>query len=777
MNETAPATGEHETGIPSYCFRFLLAAAVWLLLLSPPAGAQQGLQLKTQPTLILVPPSLKEEDVPLFIDADRLQGRQQGEIEAEGAVRLRKRGHATHADWLRYEQPSQEVTAAGNVRIEIGADVVEGPRLRYNLGTERGEMDSPRYTLHQAPAVIGERQVFREADARGTAERLLFEGPNQYRAERTEYTTCSPGNDAWYVRARDLEIDRDRDVGVARDASIEFMGTTIFYSPYLSFSLHQERKTGFLTPHYGSSSSTGAELTLPFYINIAPNRDATIAPRIMTRRGVLVNGEFRYLEPTYRGEDRIEVLPNDDARGGEERWAYQIRHAHALPSGWGGSLRWQRVSDDNYFTDLGTKVSQTSQVQLPSDLSIGRVAGWGSGSYSLDAVVQRWQTLQVDPLTPVTPPYNRLPQISIGVVHQDVMRTEFDFFGQYSAFDHPTLVTGQRALAYPSLSLPLQVPYAYFTPKVGVNLTRYVIDDNTSGYATEDRTVPLFSADSGMTFERPTSLWGTSYFQTLEPRLYYLYIPFRDQSRIPVFDSAEQDVNFATIYGENQFSGWDRINDANQITAGVSSRLLSADTGAQRLRVGVAQRYYFEPQRVTLPGVPARSADTSDLLAALVGSVAQHWTVNAGLQYDTDMSQMQRFNIGTRYLPRQGQVLNLSYRETRDVLQQSDISFQWPVGKWTGLARWNYSFLDHRTLEGLLGAEYNGDCWVLRLVAHRFVTTTQEAQMSYFIQLELNGVSRIGTNPMDALRRNIGDYYRGDPRAQGTEDARTSPRY
>jgi LPS-assembly protein len=754
----------------------LLLAGVWVL--SPPAGAQQGLQLKTQPTLLLVPPSLKEE-VPLFIDADRLQGRQEGDIEAEGTVRLRRRGYATHADWLRYEQPTQEINAEGNVRMEIGADVLEGPRLRFNLRTERGEMERPRYTLHQAPSVVGERQVFREADARGTAERLLFEGPSQYRAERTQYTTCSPGNETWHVRARHLTIDRDRDVGVARDASIEFMGMPIFYSPYLSFSLHQERKTGFLTPHYGSSSSTGVELTVPFYINIAPDRDATIAPRIMTRRGVLVNGEFRYLEPTYRGESRAEVLPNDDARDGELRWAYQVRHSQSLPSGWDGALRWQRVSDDNYFTDLGTKISQTSQVQLPSDLTIGRVAGWGNtGSYSLDAVVQRWQTLQVDPLAPVTPPYNRLPQISLTAVRQDVLRTDFDFLGQYSAFDHPTLVSGQRALAYPSLSLPFNTSYAYFIPKAGVTATRYLIGQNTSGYAGEDRTMPIFSADSGMTFERPATLWGTSYSQTLEPRLYYLYIPFRDQSRIPVFDSAQQDVNFATIYAENQFSGWDRINDANQITVGVSSRLISADTGAQRLRVGVAQRYYFEPQRVTLPGVAPRSGDTSDLLAALVGSVAEHWTVNAGLQYTTDTSLIQKFNFGTRYLPRQGQVLNLSYRETRDVLQQADVSAQWPVAKgWTALARWNYSFLDHRTLEGLLGAEYNGDCWVLRLVAHRFVTTTQESQMSYFVQLELNGVSRIGSNPMEALQRNIGGYVRTDPRALSPEDARPSPRY
>jgi LPS-assembly protein len=752
------------------------AFLVLICALPAAAAAQQGLQLKSQPTLILLPPTLKE-DVPLFIDADRLQGRQEGDIEAEGNVRLRKRGTAAQAEWMRYEQPTEELQAEGSVRMDIGADTVEGPRLRLNLGTERGEMESPRYTLHQLRPVPGERQMFREADARGTAERLLFEGPNQYRAERTQYTTCGPGNEDWYVRARELTIDRDRDVGVARDASIEFLGATIFYSPYLSFSLHQERKTGFLTPHYGSSSTTGAELTIPFYINIAPNRDATIAPRIMTRRGVLVNGEFRYLEPTYRGEARAEVLPNDDARESESRWAYRFRHAQNLPGDWFGAVRWQRVSDDNYFTDLGTQISQTSLVQLPSDVSVVRLGDLAGGTYSVDGIVQRWQTLQVDPLAPVTPPYNRLPQINLNAVRHDVLRTDFDFFGQYSAFDHPTLVSGQRALAYPSVSLPLHNTYAYFTPKAGVNFTRYVIGDNTSGFEDLDRTLPIFSVDSGLTFERPTTFRNTSYFQTLEPRLYYLYIPFRDQSRIPVFDSAEQDVNFATIYAENQFSGWDRINDVNQVTVGVSSRLIGADDGAQRLRVGVAQRYYFEPQRVTLPGVPPRSADTSDLLAALSGTIAPYWTADAGIQYTTDISQLQKFNIGTRYRPQPGKVLNLSYRETRDVLQQTDISAQWPLGRgWTALGRWNYSLQDRRTLEGLLGAEYNGDCWVLRLVGHRFVTTTQESSMSYFLQLELNGVSRIGSNPMNELRRNIGGYFRTDPRGFAPEDA-GPPRY
>ena len=737
------------------------------------AGAQQGLRLKPQPTLVLNPPAIKE-DVPLFLEADRLQGHSDRETEAVGEVRLRKRGQAVHADRLRYDKLENEITAEGNVRIEQGLSTVAGARLKYNLETDRGFMEGPRYTLHKSPDPGGQRQAFRESDARGTAERILFEGPNQYRAQRAEYTSCAPGQDDWFLKAGELAIDKDRGLGVARDASIVFLGTPIFYSPYLSFSLHQERKSGFITPHYGSTNTGGVEVTIPYYWNIAPNRDATLSSRIMTRRGVLAHGEFRYLEPTYLGEARAEVLPDDDAKGGERRQAYFLRHNQTLPSGWSGTLNLQRVSDDTYFTDLSTQIAVTSQVLLPSDLTLGRGGTWGgAGSYGLSALVQRWQTLQPDPLQPVTPPYSRQPQLTLTASRPEVLRSDFDVYGQYTTFDHPTLTTGTRVVAYPSLSVPLQTAYATVTPKLGVNLTRYLIEPNSAGFTDQSRTVPVFTTDSSVVFERPTTIGGAPFLQTLEPRLYYVYIPFQDQNAIPVFDSAQQDINFTSIYSENQFSGWDRINDANQLTLGVTSRFIGTDTGAERLRMGVAQRFYFENQQVTLPGVAARTSTSSDLLAALSGAVAPHWRAEAGLQFNTESSQTQKFNVGARYQPAPGRVLNLTYRETINTLRQTDFSTQWPVARrWTGLARWNYSQQDHRTLEALVGAEYNADCWVLRVVAHRFATTSQEAATTFFVQLELNGVSRIGSNPMDALRRNIGGYARLDPRSPRPDDAR-----
>jgi LPS-assembly protein len=314
------------------------------------------------------------------------------------------------------------------------------------------------------------------------------------------------------------------------------------------------------------------------------------------------------------------------------------------------------------------------------------------------------------------------------------------------------------------------------TPKLGLNETRYFVNSNSAGFTDQNRTLPIFTADSSLVLERPTTIGGAPFLQTLEPRLYYVYIPFHDQNDIPVFDSAQQDVSFATIYSENQFTGWDRISNANQVTLGVASRFIGAETGVERLRAAVAQRYYLEPQKVSLPGTAPSTATRSDVLAAVSGEFAPHLRAEAGLQYSTNLWQTQKFNAGARYQPAPGQVLNFSYREQINTLRQTDISTQWRIGRgWTGLARWNYSFQDSRTLEGLIGAEYYSDCWALRLVAHRFATTTEQASTNFFVQLELNGMSRIGTNPFETLRRNIAGYTRLDPHAP--VPGPTSPSY
>jgi LPS-assembly protein len=767
------------------------------------AAADEGITLKPQRSLLSLPPA-GEEPTPVFIEADKIEGTTEKEARAEGNVQLRRHGQLILADKLHYEAVKQELDASGNVRLEHNNDVLEGEQLRFNLATERGFMEKPTFRFTPVPRTdesdtsrpgkprrgqpsipagpgpatvtvtspVPTRPGNAPLDSRGSAERVIFEGPDFYRIQQASYTTCGPGNDDWFLLARELEIDKNRDIGVARGASVVFLDHTILYTPYISFSLQQQRKSGLLPPHYGTASTTGTEFTQPYYWNIAPHRDATFYPRLMSKRGLQLATDFRYLDDGYRGDARVEYLPQD-RQIGEDRYGYFLKHSHSFPNGWSSALNINRVSDDRYFTDLSTLVAVTSRVTLPNEGMVARSGEWGDGTYTFSALAQQWQTLQTDPRAPLTPPYNRVPQLTLSGFRQDLLKSDVDLLASYVDFHHPSLVNGKRLLAYPAISVPVQNSYAYVTPRIGMHATRYIVAANTEGLDDRSRTLPIVSVDSGLVFERDTVLKGRSFTQTLEPKLFYVYIPYRDQSRFPNFESGQQDISFATMFTENQFSGHDRVNDANQVTAGVTSRFIDSDSGVERLRLALAQRFYFQDQRVTLPGIAPRPdhSASSDLLAALSGTVFPNWTAEVGLQYSSARSELQKSNVAARYQPAPGKVLNLAYRHTSDLIAQTDLSAQWPLtNNWTAMARWNYSTRDSRTLEALAGFEYDGGCWAFRAVGHRFVTALSTVSTSIFVQLELNGVSRIGSNPLDVLRRNVGGYTRLDPRAPRTDD-------
>lgn len=745
---------------------------------SPALGLKPGdggLQLRLQPSLLRLP--FDDRALPLFVDADDLRGHQDREIEAEGTVRLRRRGQAVYADWLRYDKPDDEVRARGNVRLEQRGDVLEGTAMRLQLESGRGAIEKPHYEV-RVNATRG----------RGDGERIEMESHSKFRVFGGSYTSCDVGTDDWFVRAKEFEIDKDRQIGTARNAWVDFLGVPILYSPYLSFSLDRQRKSGFLTPTFGSTGNSGYEASIPYYWNISPNRDATFTPRTMSKRGEMLGSEFRYLGERHSGELRHEILPRDRVKNDSDRFAINLRHNQNWGDGWGANFDIQKVSDDTYFTDLTTQISSTSQTILPRSGTVGKSGTWWTdGTWSTAATVQRWQTLQANPAQPVTAPYNR-SQLTLVAAKQNAGYTDLDFRSSAVEFTSSSLPSGRRYIAYPSASLPLQNSFGYVTPKIGVHLTRYSFDRATTTVPDQNRSMPIFSTEGGVIFERNASLFGQGLLQTVEPKLYYVYIPTRAQNQLPVFDSAQQDISFATLFSENQFSGSDRINDANQLTTGITTRLLQQNSGIERLRFGVAQRYYYKAQEVTLPNVPGRGSNSSDLLAAVSGTVAPHWTVDAGWQYTTDLSQTQRFNSSVRYQPEPGQVVNVAYRYTNgalsaatqpqnslqalipslNTLRQIDVSSQWPLtGRLSAVARHNYSIQDSKALETLLGLEYNGDCWAFRIVAHKFTTAAATQVTSVFMQLELNGLSKIGSNPLDLLRRNIGGYARPDlPAAQ-----------
>lgn len=695
----------------------------------------------------------------VFVTADKMEGRTDDVSQFDGNVELHRKGAVLTSDHLTYDHVDQEAHATGNVVLQQAGDTLSGPELRLRMDTREGFMAPATYSFERETRPGQPRGA---NSGHGTAERLEFQGENQYYLRNATFSTCTPDNYAWYAQATDLQLDYDREVGEARDARVLFKDVPIMYLPRFDFPLSDRRKSGLLPVTFGSSNRTGVDLYVPWYWNIAPNMDATIAPRIMTRRGVQLNGEFRYLQEAYHGTANVEWLPQDNVTG-EGRSLYRLVHNQRLAPGLTGQLNLNGASDRNYFSDLGTRLANTSQTYL---LRQGLLNYQPFPWLNSRLLVQKYQ-----PLQNLSEPYARLPSLLVTATQPDVLgRLQLDMNGSFTAFDHPTRVEANRLVLYPQVSLPLQTSAAFLTPKLGVHYTSYRLSRQAAGVPDSlTRSVPIASVDSGLVMERDVDIAGNAWLQTLEPRLYYVYVPHRDQDDIPLFDTGLADFNFAQIFSENAFVGSDRINDANQLTAALTSRLINPQTGAEVVRAALGTRFYFRDQTVTLrPTDTPRTRTFSDYLAALSGEVLPRTYADTAVQYDSDTNKLERFKFGVRYAPEPLKLVNVAYRLQRDRLKEIDVSGQWPLTRqWYGVGRYNYSLRDNRVVEALGGLEYDGGCWALRFVVQRLATgttvsgsstTEQTFNTSYFVQLELNGLGRFGANPLDLLRRSVPGY-------------------
>ena len=467
----------------------------------------------------------------------------------------------------------------------------------------------------------------------------------------------------------------------------------------------------------------------------------------------MLNNEFRYLEPGYGGELHVDVLPND-ALAKRSRELFSLNHNQTLASSLNSYVNFTRVGDGGYFRDLGDAVNVTSQSNLLQEGGLNYDAGW----WTAVARVQHFQTLQ-DPAAPIAVPYTRLPQLTLNA-RQNYAGTNIAFAGEFVDFSHPTAVNGMRLVVNPSFSYPLvSEPAFYVTPKVALHSTYYVMGANNVGaLPNASRTLPILSLDSGVAFERVSNMFGGDYLQTFEPRAFYVYVPYRDQSLLPNFDSAQADFNFTQIFTENRFVGNDRIGDANQITLAATSRLVEQNSGAERFKVMMGERFSFNTPQVNLV-TPATSTGRSDILLAASGQVTRALSLDSEFQFDPNQSHAQRYNIAAHYRPEAGKVFNLGYRFERNTLRQVDFSTQWPLfSRWHMVGRWNYSLQDARILEAIAGLEYNQSCWMLRLVAQRFVTATQQTNTGFFVQLELNDFVKVGQDPLIMLKQSVPGY-------------------
>ena len=743
---------------------------------------QAPLRLKSDPLLAENPPAPSEGEAgrqPTFVFGDRISGRTDLETVLDGNAELRRSGKALHADRIEFYQPSDTLNARGNVRINSDGNLFTGRELTIKLDTFEGVFEQPSY-------------LFLANGGNGTARRIDFINDKSLIARDANFSTCERSDEkswkpAWVITAGSFKFDQEAETGVATDAVLRFLDVPILAVPSLSFPLSDKRKSGLLPPTFNVDSVSGVMVEQPYYFNIAPNRDATLTPIVMTKRGIGLGGEYRFLENDYRGRLRANYLPNDKLRG-TDRWSYSLQQtgivATGLPAlgGIGYGLNLNRVSDNDYWRDFPRNNATLTQRLLADDVT----AIWSRGFFSSSLRALKWQTLQ-DPLSPIVPPYDRLPQLTAAYVRSNVPIAGFTGFdgslsGDFTRFSADRTLTLQpnasRAVAIAKLSRPWVSPGWYLTPRVQVHATSYKFDAPLANMATTaSRVVPTFSLDSGLQFERNASYFGRSFTQTLEPRAFYVRTPYRDQSALPNYDSGLNDFNFATVFTENAFVGNDRISDANLLTLGATSRLISPETGAEAARFGVAQRLRFADQRVTLPGGLPVTDRISDILFGTTINWQPEWTFDATVQYNPKLKLSERSTFGVRYNPSHYRVISAALRRQRDISNSLDVGWQWPVndlwgdkgqdlgagrgqggGRTYTVGRLNYSFQDKKLVDGILGFEYDGCCWIGRVVLQRSQNTLAASTTRILFQLELVGFSRLGVNPLQVLKTNIPRY-------------------
>lgn len=734
------------------------------LRLRPSTQLQESIAASVRPSL------------PTFMGGDYAYAKPDLEAVVEGNASLRRGDMMIRADRMAYEQATDLAKASGNVYLNRAGNIYEGQALELKVDAFAGFFSRPRYR-------------FLQNQAHGEADRIDFLDDKRALIHNASYTTCKrlPGPDwlpGWILRAASLQVDSDQEVGQADGAVLQFQGVSILPLPSFSFPLSDKRKSGWMPPVIEQDSVSGLVVSAPYYWNIAPQRDATIFPTLLSRRGLNVGAEFRYLKPWAKGVVRGDVMPTDSLRA-RSRWGMASTHSGSWDTGdlglggLGFSLNWNRVSDDNYWRDFPRATTSLTQRLLPLDTTFS----WARGDFSASLRSLTWQTLQ-DVSAPITPPYDRLPQLSVRYARSNVAGFDYSVDTDITQFVADRALTqqvnGRRSVAVLQLSHPWQAPGWFVTPKLQWHATRYQFDTPLADLRmAASRTVPTLSVDSGLVLERGTRYFGREFLQTLEPRALYVNTPFRAQNSLPNYDSAAQDFNFASIYSENAFLGHDRISDSNLLTLGVTSRLLDPSTGAEAVRLGIAQRLRFKDQNVTLPaGQPVKDR-ISDVMVG--GSIhwTQNWAVDSTVQFNPKTSTSERETIGAHYSAGAYRVVSAAYRLQRGLSEQLDVGWQWPVsdlwgdsvapsangqglgpGRWFSVGRMNYSLQDRKLVDAIIGFEYDAGCWLGRVVYERLQSSTVAATQRVMFQLELVGFARlgVGTNPLRALKENIPRY-------------------
>jgi LPS-assembly protein len=707
----------------------------------------------------LCPPATMVPTAPLYgqastdtesteIRADAVRVLKDGLSQFSGDVEVMRAGQALSADIITYDRERDLFTAEGRAHIWDSTMVWAGAEALYDMGNRVSRLRDGDYWVHDGHGRGHARSMRNDMDSKVT----VLKG--------VDYSTCPLSDETWRVSASRIRLDHASERGSARNAVLRVYDMPVFYFPYVSFPISDKRKSGFLSPTFGNTNQSGLDIQLPYYWDIAPNHDATLTPRALTDRGVMMNGQYRYLGDHSDGQLDVEYLPSDRLKDDESRSLLSWRHRQRMFDNRGRvRMIFNNVSDDQYFEDFGGSIAATSQRFLDRRADFF----YTGGNYRVRGVVQSYQTID-NTLRPGTGPYRRLPQISFdGRTPGAYMGFVPQIRADTSYFDRDASVTGARINVTPALSYPFVRPYLNITPKIAVMQSEYYLDDPLARFDDRvSRTVPIFSTDSRLFFERRLDLFSGEHIQTFEPRVFYLLVPKVQQDDIPRFDSGNFNASFRNLFRDNRFTGQDRVSDANQIATAVTSRMIDVESGRETYRVSVGQIYYFRDREVELGNEGPLTGGTSELISEVATNVIDDWTARGVLQWDPNTSRTELAAANLRYRPDLDTVLNFGYRFRRAIsdIQQADISMRWPVSNNIALVgRWNYSVQEHRSLETLAGVEYESCCWGVRFVGRRFLRNAEgEFDNGFFLQFQFRGLGGIGKKSGSVLNRGIPGY-------------------
>jgi LPS-assembly protein len=706
-----------------------------------------------------------------------------------GHVLVNQDERRVSADQVTYDEKTGKVTVKGSVDFE-------DPRL--GVKSDSGNYDA----LGGADFEHANFQIF-ERNGRGFAKEMAVQPDGKVEMERVRYTTCPVGNQDWMIQASSIKLDTEGQQGVAHQVVMRFKDVPIFYTPYIAFPLGDERQSGLLFPSFGHSGNNGYQFEVPYYFDLAPNYDATLTPGLMSRRGVQLGGEFRFLTTSSHGQIEEDFLP-DDAIEHSDRAYVHITDVTNLGAGLRFDTDIASVSDSNYFSDFAVGADQTSVTFLERRAEVL----YYDDAWRIRAQLQNFQTIDTA-IDAGDRPYSRVPRIEAYGLFPLIGPLEFALSSEVTNFLREVGPTGVRADISPELRWEQREAGYFFVPVAGYHFTQYDLQNASVGDpSTPSRALPYASVDTGLVFERDAGAQGQR-TQTLEPRLFYTYIPYRNQNELPLFDSGLPDLNLVELFRSNRYVGDDRIGDANQVAAAMTTRLFNESSGTQYLSATIGQIRYFDLPRVllpqeitqtlpgqtlvTLPGQPtqvilpgqnlptlpgqtlatapgetAQAYHASDIIGEVAVTAYKHWTLNLDYQWNPYTSQTDKSEILLQYRPDPSRVVNVGYRFQEDILKQYDVSFAWPIaGHWNTVGRYVYSMQDRQLIEQLAGFEYKSCCWRVQVLQRRYLTNrTGGLDTSIALQLELTGLSSVGKRSDALLSKEISGYSTRDPDAE-----------